>query len=75
VNAIVAAPAAPTAFYANLEGFGVQRSVDGGVTWTPARRGLAPVPVTTLAVDPHDPRRLYAGSETRGVFAYTEPTP
>jgi photosystem II stability/assembly factor-like uncharacterized protein len=75
VNAIVAAPAAPTAFYANLEGFGVQRSVDGGVTWTPARRGLAPVPVTTLAVDPHDPRRLYAGSETRGVFTWTEPTP
>jgi photosystem II stability/assembly factor-like uncharacterized protein len=78
VNSIVAAPPSqvtPTAFYANLEGFGVQRSVDGGVTWTPARRGLAPVPVSSLTVDPHDPRLLYAGSQTRGVFTWTEPTP
>lgn len=75
VNTIVAAPATPTAFYANLEGFGVQKSTDGGVTWTPARRGLAPVPVTTLSVDPSDPRQLYAGSATRGVFEYTEPAP
>jgi photosystem II stability/assembly factor-like uncharacterized protein len=73
VNTIVAAPATPTAFYANLTGFGVQRSRDGGITWTPARRGLAPVPVNTLTVDPNDPRRLYAGSQTRGVFTYTEP--
>ncbi len=76
VNAIVAAPTTPTAFYAHLTGFGVQRSIggiDGGTTWTPARRGLAPVPVNTLAVDPNDPRQLYAGSQTRGVFAYTEP--
>jgi photosystem II stability/assembly factor-like uncharacterized protein len=73
VNAIVAAPTTPTAFYANLDGFGVQRSIDGGVTWTPARRGLAPVPVSSLTVDPNDPRLLYAGSLTRGVFTYTEP--
>ncbi len=72
VNTIVAAPTAPTAFYANLDGFGIQKSTDGGVTWTPARRGLAPVPVSSLAVDPRDPRQLYAGSQTRGVFAYTE---
>jgi photosystem II stability/assembly factor-like uncharacterized protein len=78
VNAVVAAPTTPTTFYANLTGFGVQRSIggiDGGLTWTPARRGLAPVPVNTLTVDPNDPRQLYAGSQTRGVFAYTEPTP
>jgi hypothetical protein len=78
VNAIVAAPTTPTTFYANLEGFGVQRGIDHGdgrLTWTPARRGLAPVPVTVLVVDPSDPRRLYAGSQTRGVYIYTEPTP
>lgn len=73
VNTIVAAPTTPTGFYAHLAGFGVQRSTNGGITWTPARRGLAPVPVTTLAVDPNDPRLLYAGSETRGVFDYTQP--
>ncbi len=75
VNAIVAAPTTPPAFYANLAGFGVQRSINGGVTWTPARRGLAPVPVSMLAVDPNDPHRLYAGSATRGLFEYTEPSP
>jgi photosystem II stability/assembly factor-like uncharacterized protein len=75
VNTIVAAPTTPTAFYANLDGFGVQRSINGGVTWTPARRGLAPLPVDTLTVDPNDPRRLYAGTATRGVFEYTEPSP
>lgn len=73
VNAIVAAPTMPTAFYANLAGFGVQRSINNGVTWAPARRGLAPVPVNTLVVDPTDPLRLYAGSQTRGVFTWTEP--
>ncbi len=75
VNSIVAAPTTPTAFHVNLEGFGVQRSTDGGLTWTPARRGLAPVPVNALAVDPTDPHQLYAASRTRGVFAETEPTP
>jgi photosystem II stability/assembly factor-like uncharacterized protein len=75
VNTIVAAPTTPTTFYAHLTGFGVQRSTNGGVTWTAARRGLAPVPVNTLTVDPADPRQLYAGSQTRGVFTYTEPTP
>lgn len=73
VNTIVAAPTTPTGFYAHLAGFGVQRSTDGGLTWTPARRGLAPVPVNSLTVDPANPRQLYAGSQTRGVFAYTEP--
>lgn len=72
-NAIVAA--GPTTFYAHFLGFGVYRTADGGTTWTPARRGLAPVPVNRLAVDPGDPRQLYAGSRTRGVFTYTEPTP
>lgn len=84
VNAVVAAPTTPTTFYAHLAGFGVQRGIvdevdgvdgNGGITWAPARRGLAPVPVNTLTVDPTDPLRLYAGSRTRGVFTYTEPAP
>ncbi len=78
VNTVVAAPTTPAAFYVHLAGFGVQRGVvagNGGITWAPARRGLAPVPVNTLTVDPTDPLRLYAGSRTRGVFTYTEPAP
>ena len=26
-----------------------------------------------LAVDPHDPRRLLAGTAARGIFTFTEP--
>jgi photosystem II stability/assembly factor-like uncharacterized protein len=38
------------------------RSVDGGVSWTEADAGLPLYSVTALAVDPHDPRRVYAGT-------------
>lgn len=73
VTEVEAAPATPSAIYAYLSGFGIQRSTDGGATWSAARRGLAPIPVLDLVVDPTDPRRLYAGTLTRGVFTYTEP--
>jgi photosystem II stability/assembly factor-like uncharacterized protein len=73
VTEVEAAPTTPSAIYVYLSGFGIQRSTDGGNTWTAARRGLAPIPVLDLVVDPNDPKRLYAGSLTRGVFTYTEP--
>jgi photosystem II stability/assembly factor-like uncharacterized protein len=37
------------------------RSVDGGASWTEADAGLPPHSVTALAIDPHDPRLVYAG--------------
>ncbi len=56
------------------------RSVDGGASWTEADAGLPPHSVTALAVDPHDPRLVYAGtgrdsspSDTgRGVWKSTD---
>jgi photosystem II stability/assembly factor-like uncharacterized protein len=44
------------------------RSTDDGATWTEADAGLVARSVTTLAVDPLDPRLLYAG--TGGSFIY-----
>ncbi|HEX6902154.1 MAG TPA: hypothetical protein VF789_20730 [Thermoanaerobaculia bacterium] len=41
---------------------GVLRSDDGGVHWTRADAGLDAPPVTALAVDPVDPRRVYAAT-------------
>jgi photosystem II stability/assembly factor-like uncharacterized protein len=73
VTEVGTSPTTPTTVYAFLSGFGVLRSTDGGGTWAPARRGLAPIPVLDLVVDPTDPRRLYAGTLTRSVFTYTEP--
>lgn len=73
VDEVVAAPAAPTTLYAAVAGVGIRRSTDGGATWVAVRQGLGVTPVAELTVDPHDPRRLYAATLTRGVFAYTEP--
>jgi len=73
VTEVETSPTTPTTVYAFLSGFGVLRSTDGGNTWAPARRGLAPIPVLDLVVDPTDPHRLYAGTLTRSVFTYTEP--
>ncbi len=41
---------------------GVSRSDDGGATWTRADAGLDAPPVRALAVDPVDPRRVYAAT-------------
>ncbi|MFL6236664.1 MAG: WD40/YVTN/BNR-like repeat-containing protein, partial [Thermoanaerobaculia bacterium] len=45
------------------------RSTDDGATWTEADAGLGAHSVTALAVDPLDPRLLYAG--TGGSFIYS----
>jgi photosystem II stability/assembly factor-like uncharacterized protein len=73
VTRVVTAPTTPTAVYAFLTGFGVVRSTDRGQTWTPARSGLGALPLLELVVDPGDPRHLYAGTATRGLFEYTQP--
>lgn len=40
---------------------GVYRSIDGGRTWLPMRRGLRDANVLSLAIDPRRPNILYAG--------------
>jgi hypothetical protein len=40
----------------------VLRSTDGGATWTEADGGLNGGTITRLAIDPHDPDLLYAGT-------------
>jgi len=75
---IVASTAAPLTLYANLDGLAsevVYRSRDAGATWQ-AVGGSIPsgsFGIRALAVDPHDPRRLLAGTAKRGIFTFTEP--
>jgi hypothetical protein len=70
---------APLTLYANLDGpmsEVVYRSRDAGATWQAVGGGsVAPgsFGIRALAVDPHDPRRLLAGTERRGIFTFTEP--
>lgn len=48
---------------------GVMRSPDLGVTWTEASEGISALEVQSVAIDPHDPRAIYAGTGTGFVFA------
>lgn len=63
--AVAAEPAA--AVYVGTS-TGVVKSVDGGVTWAPAGRGLGCGNVRALAVDPSSPAVVYAGTLECGVF-------
>jgi photosystem II stability/assembly factor-like uncharacterized protein len=74
VNDLVVDPADGRTVYAALHDASaatnaVQRTLDGGRTWTDASAGLpAGVAVKALALDPTDPRTLYAGTDGAGVF-------
>jgi hypothetical protein len=51
---------------------GVERSVDGGATWTDFNEGLDGHWVASLAVDPFEPERVYAGTDS-GIFTRVFP--
>jgi photosystem II stability/assembly factor-like uncharacterized protein len=59
-------PSDPSFLYAGT--FGVARSQDGGRTWSTDTQGLPADWVFSMAVDPVDPRTVYAGVYRRGVF-------
>jgi photosystem II stability/assembly factor-like uncharacterized protein len=70
VRALAAAPSDPRTVYASFAA-GIFRSDDGGVSWRPAGRpgdSLA----TSLAVDPRQPRTVYAGTPAEGLFKTTD---
>jgi hypothetical protein len=49
---------------------GLVRSQDGGANWSPLPTTGLPSPVMALAIDPHNPNHLFAGTST-GVFEIT----
>jgi hypothetical protein len=72
--ALVAAPTNPGRIYAHriyppLDA--IFRSGDHGAGWQ--RLANPPAGVASLAIDPHDPRRLLAGTDTRGLWSFTDP--
>jgi len=54
--------------YAGTRDAGVFRTLDGGLTWIPAREGLTFVPIRELAIDPLEPARIYAGTDYDGIW-------
>ncbi|MGH9769874.1 MAG: SBBP repeat-containing protein, partial [Blastocatellia bacterium] len=66
VTALAIDPINPSILYAGVEEIGdrfykVYKSMDGGESWSPSRKGLADANVQLLAVDPQAPSRLHAG--------------
>ena len=73
VSRILVVPTSPATLWAVVgTRREVRRSRDGGATWEWARRGLDGAPVLALAVDPADPDRVYAGTATRSVLAWSD---
>ncbi len=47
---------------------GVLVSADGGRTWASANEGMSLRGISTITPDPHNPRRVYAGTGGNGLF-------
>lgn len=65
ITCLAAASAIPGRVYAGTRA-GVLRSDDGGLTWQPC--SMARRIVKSLAISPHDPGVLYAGTKPAAVF-------
>lgn len=66
IRALAVAPAPVGAFLLGSYGCGVLESLDAGRTWVPSNAGLINTYVNAIAVDPEEPRTLYAGMRSAG---------
>ncbi|MGH7254984.1 MAG: WD40/YVTN/BNR-like repeat-containing protein, partial [bacterium] len=51
---------------------GVEKSLDGGQTWTPMNEGLETLNVRTIAMSTQDPQLLYLGTNGSGLYRSTD---
>ncbi len=85
ISAMIFDQANPWVIYAASRGFGIHRSADGGATWTTTTQELTYTnsrgntlihEFTSIAQDPNELRRLYAGASTPrnpgGLFVSTD---
>jgi hypothetical protein len=66
INRMISDPTQHERFYLATQHQGVLLSEDAGITWQ--ERGLAGIPVKSLAIDPHNPRTLYAGGKPVSLY-------
>lgn len=52
----------PDIIYASLRNAGVYKSIDGGLSWSPAHQGLSNTQVESLVIDFLNPNILFAGT-------------
>ena len=84
VQALVIDPTNPSILYAGTDWVnpdflnpgdweaGVFKTTDGGESWVKMNQGLTNPRVHSLAIDPVNPSRLYAGTRGGGVFIFVE---
>ncbi|MCO6452227.1 MAG: hypothetical protein J5I90_15705 [Caldilineales bacterium] len=70
VRCLAADPLNREVIYAGTQGAGVQKSLDGGVTWATA--GLDKQIVKSIAPSPHTPGLIYAGTKPPYLFVSTD---
>jgi photosystem II stability/assembly factor-like uncharacterized protein len=63
-------PTDPRVLYVGLDRQGVLKSVDGGTTWRPARRGLRAYSVQDVAPDPREPEGVWIAAPGLGTYRY-----
>ena len=71
IYAVALDPTNPSIVYVTggqAGGYQVFKSIDGGVNWTVPTSGSIAWDIQALAINPHDPRILYAGTQGGGVF-------
>ena len=61
-RSLVIHPTETNRMWAGSVSGGIWHSVDGGATWTPVNDWMASLAVGCLAIDPHDPDVMYAGT-------------
>src|SRR5205085_146997 len=70
--AIAVAPTNPSTIFIGADdesSGGIYKSTDGGSTWISANSGLNSDPrVHALAVDPQNPRSVFAGTRSAGIY-------
>ncbi|NOH02492.1 MAG: hypothetical protein HND47_11325 [Chloroflexi bacterium] len=67
VSALAINPKDPEVLYAGMKYAGIYKSIDGGLSWSPAHHGLGNAHIGSLLVDPQNPNILYAGT-MGGIF-------
>jgi hypothetical protein len=72
ITTIVIDPKDPELIYVGTRNAAIFKSLDGGLSWQPAHRGLGAAWVSTLVIDPQDSQTLYAGVALGGVYRTTD---
>ena len=62
VVSIAPHPTQPDTVYVGTAQGGVWKTTDGGTSWTPLTDGQASLAIGSLAIDPSNPNRIYAGT-------------